>query len=255
MIILVFVVLLGSTFIFGGIREGAKSGKGSGGGGVDKECAKLGFTAPKIDKKDINGSLEKTFKNIKKVAEKHWPFSDIIGNKPKNDKAEAIRNAVVESKFMNNQQGKLGKEPDNQKIMMNFLGGCVGLYDAYVGEHADEEKQTKIIKELTPEFLKNAIKGGGIYLDLLNNNHKTLEGDDEKKMSNYIICLCKQWIQILKQYQKAKGNGGGDDDGGDGGGDGGDGGGEDDDEGKNKKKKKSSSKKKKKDEDDGGDDE
>ena len=52
-----FIVVVVGTLILGkGDEEGFGMG---GGGGIDKECSEMGFTQPKIDKKDINGSLEK----------------------------------------------------------------------------------------------------------------------------------------------------------------------------------------------------
>jgi hypothetical protein len=206
MIIFAFIVLLGSTFIFGGgIREGAKSGKGKGGGGGG--CSKIGFTAPKIDKKDIKDSLEKALKNIEKVANKHWPFDDMMGSKPKNDKAKETYEGVVKSEFFEGESKKIESDKEKQENGFMFILGCAGIYIAFIGEKASEEEQQKIMKDLTPKKISNAIKGGETYLDLLTKNHKTLEGSDVKKLSSYLTCLCKQWLQILKQYQKAKGSG------------------------------------------------
>ena len=207
MIIIAFIVLLGSTFIFGGIREGAKSGKGSGKGSGGGGCTKIGFTEPKIDKKDIKGSLEKAFKNIEKVANKHWVYDDMIGNKPKNDKSREIHEGVVKSEYFESESKKIENDKAKQENSFAFILGCAGLYMAFIGEKASEEEQKKIMKELTPDKISNAIKGGEVYLDLLNKNHKTLEGSDVKKLSSYLTCLCKQWLQILKQYKKAKGSG------------------------------------------------
>ena len=203
MIIFAFMVVLGSTFIFGGIREGAKSGKGKGGGG----CAKMGFTEPKIDKKDINGSLENALKNIEKVANKHWPFDDMMGSKPKNDKAKETYEGVIKSEYFEGESTKLEKDKEQQEKSFAFILGCAGLYMAFIGEKASEEEQKKIIKELTSDKISNVIKGGEIYLNMLTKNHEKLEGSDVKKLSRYLTCLCKQWLQILKQYQKAKGSG------------------------------------------------
>ena len=72
-IFVAFVVVVTGTLILG--KGGGDEGFGMGGGGggvVDKECANLGFKEVKIDKKDINGSLEKAMKNIEKVADKYW---------------------------------------------------------------------------------------------------------------------------------------------------------------------------------------
>jgi len=236
MILVVFAVLVGSFVISKDIVEGAKGGRGGGG------CDKLGFKAPKIDKKDIKGSLEKTLKNIESVAKKHWPFDDVGGNKPKNDKAKESYEGVIKSEYFESEGKKIEKDKEKQENNFRFIGGCVGLYIAFIGEKASEEDQKKIMKELTSEKIRKAIKGGETYLDLLTKNHKTLEGNDVKKLSSYLICLCKQWLQILKQYKKAGGDdaGGDDDTGGD----------EDEDSGKKKKK---TTKKKKSDEDDGDD--
>lgn len=209
MIIIAFMVVLGSTFIFSGIREGAKNrkkkggGKGSKGGG----CSKLGFSAPKINKSDLNGSLEKALKNIQKVANKHWQFEDMGGNKPKNDKAKETFEGVVKSEYFEGESKKLEKDKTKQEKSFAFVLGCAGFYDVFVGENASEERQTKLMKDIKPNDISNAIKGGEIYLNILTKNHKTLEGSDVKKLSSYLTCLCKQWIQILKQFQKAKGGG------------------------------------------------
>ena len=230
------IVVAGTLFTGAGAREGLSLGGGDG-GKVNSACAKMGFKPPKIDKKDIKGSLEKTLKNIEKVADKYWQFEDIFGHKPNNDKAKEIRDAVVENKFINSEIEKLSKDSENGTVMNYFLGGCVAFYTAFIGEKASEQDQTRVMKEITQEFLTKAIKGGNVYLTLSNKNHERLEGDDEKKLSSYLICLCKHWISICKEIQKAKG-GGGDDEG--------HGGDEEEDK---PKKKKATKKKKKSDED------
>lgn len=211
MILVVFAVLVGSFVISKDIVEGAKGGRGGGGGGVDKECEKLGFKAPKIDKKDIKGSLEKTLKNIESVAKKHWPFDDLVGNKPKNDKATETYEGVRKSEYFQSESKKIDENKEKQENSFAFILSCAGMYGAFIGEKASEEDQKKIMKELTSEKISKAIKGGETYLDLLKKNHKTLEGSDVKKLSSYLTCLCKQWLQILKQYKKTGGDGGDDD--------------------------------------------
>jgi hypothetical protein len=88
------------------------------------------------------------------------------------------------------------------------------------------------------ENLKKEYKAGGIEMETGVND-----------LSQYLICLCKQWITIWKALQKAK-IGGESDDNGDDKGDDED---EDDEDEKPKKKKKKSTKKKSKKVDDDDD--
>lgn len=206
-IIIAFMVLLGSTFIFGGIREGAKSGTGSGKKVWEKRCSELGFTTPKITKSDLKGSLEKTLKNIESVAKTHWPFDDLAANKPKNDKSKVTYEGVIKSKYFEGENEKVSNDKEKQEKSFAFILGCAGLYTAFVGENASKEEQTKIMKQLKPDEISKAISGGETYLELLRNNHKTLEGSDVKKLSSYLVCLCRQWLQILKQYKEASSGG------------------------------------------------
>jgi hypothetical protein len=86
-----------------------------------------------------------------------------------------------------------------------------------------------------PERLKNYISGGEITLKLLEKLSKSDEIDSGfKKTLKYLHCLCKYWISIYKELQKANGD---------------DGGGDEEEKPKKKKKKASE------DDEGGGDDE
>jgi hypothetical protein len=242
-IFVAFAVLAGATLIF---RSATMSEEGFSGG--DKECAKLGFKPPKIQKKNWKKSLVSTLKNIQNVADKYWPFEDMLGSKPKNDDSKKDFSMVTNNAFYNKESEKIRKDKEKQDIQMKFLGGAVGIYDALIISPSDE-KDAQIMKLLNSGDISKAIKGGEMVLTLLKKNHDNLEKDYKaggqemetgvKNLSQYLICLCKQWITIWKALQKAKI--------GDEGGDKGDDEGEDgDEEEKPKKKKKNSNKKKKK---------
>lgn len=257
-IILVFIVLLGSTLIFSnGIREGAKGGRGGG------DCSKLGFTSPKINKKDIKGSLEKIFNNFKKVTEKYVIYEE-KNIQPKDDYKEAIE-AIAKMNIIKTEMEKVNKTKENGDYMMAIVFGTYGLILPYIMKPSEDE-QKKFINETLEKFNKKndknvdvftmIIKGADLILDVLNNIKKSDEMKDASKEAKSLIsasiCACKQVLSVWKQLQKSSGGGGdGDDD-------------DkedkkddekDDDEDSGKKKKKKETKKKKKSSDDGGDDE
>jgi hypothetical protein len=248
-IFVAFAVVAGATLIFRSATIG-EEGFSAGGGG-DKECAKLGFKPPKIQKKNWKNSLVTTLKNIQKVAEKHWPFEGMTGDKPNNDDAKKNFNMITNNAFYKGETAKIRKDENKQEIQMKFIGGAVGIYDALIISPSDE-KDAQIMKLLNSGDISKAIKGGEMVLTLLKKNHDNLEKDYKaggqemetgvKNLSQYLICLCKQWITIWKALQKAKI--------GDEGGDKGDDEGEHGDEEDKPKKKKANKKKKKKSGDD-----
>jgi hypothetical protein len=242
-IFVAFVVVAGGTLIF---RESMPSYEGfiegnTSGGNVDKDCAKLGFKPPKIQKKKWKESLVNSLKNIKNVADKYWPFNDIIGNKPKNDTAKENYTKVVENDFFKKESKSINKE-NNQDFAMKFIGGAVEMYDGLVNSD-DKKKEEKVWKELTPEVVNKAIKGGEMYITLLKKNHENLKKNDADKdvltLSKYLVCLAKQWLMIFKQLKSVLGSDDGDE-----------GGEDEEDDDSDKKKKSKKSKKKKDDEDD-----
>ena len=224
-----FVVVAAGTLILPSAREGLSLGGGKGGGG-DKECAKMGFTPIKLDKDDLVGSLEKVMKNIKTVAEKHWPYDDMGGKTEDEKKQKAMK------KFMKDFQNEAQEMTDSQRKSL----------DMFVLETATffEKQRMNEVAGLESEQITALISGGKNTLKLLEKLSKsdTLESDFKKTL-NYLICLCKHWTNIYKAIKKAKG----------GGKDAGDDGGGDDDDGEKKKKKKKKTTKKKDDVDDEGD--
>lgn len=241
------VVVAGTLFAGAGAREGLDGKKGGG----NKECAKLGFTAPKIDKSKMKGSITNAMKNIQKVANKYWPFEDYFGEKPTKDNAKDIYSTIKNNVEFKSRSRKIEENKVSQENVYTFILLSVELYEAFKKDEKIDESITKI-----KDKLANGIKGGNEYLSLLNKNHAFLKkeyktaGVDDKgvlKLSQYLVCLCSQWLSIWKQIQKANGSGGDDADADEGEGDD-----DDDEEDKPKKKKKKSTKKKskKKDEDD-----
>jgi hypothetical protein len=248
-----FAIVAGGTLIFRGSMSCEGFIEGNTGGG-DKECAKLGFKPPKIQKKNWKESLVNSLKNIQKVADKHWPFEDMLDTKPKNDKAKKNFSEITNNAFYKVESAKIRDDKEKQDIQMKFIGGAAGIYEAFIISPSDEKKE-KLSKDLTSEFVTKAIKGGEMVLALLKKNHEYLKKQykaadqemdtDVNNLSQYLICLCKQWITIWKALQKAKFGSGEDD--------------EDEESGKKKKSKKSTkskkSKKSKKDDEDDDEDE
>ena len=265
-IFVAFAVVAGATLIFRSAtigEEGFSIGGGGGGGGGDKECAKLGFKPPKIQKKNWKKSLVTTLKNIQKVAEKHWPFEGMTGDKPNNDAAKKNFSMITNNAFYKEENAKIRKDENKQDIQMKFIGGAAGLYEAFIKSPSDKNKED-VVKDLNSEFVTKAIKGGEMVLEILKKNHENLKKEykagglemetDLNNLSRYLICLCKQWITIWKALQKAKFGDESDDKGDDDEGDG-DGGDEGEEEEEKPKKKKNKSTKKKSKKDDNNDDE
>ena len=257
-IFVAFVVVVAGTLFASG-SAGAREGLSVGGGGKgDKECAKLGFTAPKIDKNKMKDGITKAMKNIQKVAVKYWHFEDYGGDKPIKDKAKEHYSAVTNNINFKTERRKIEKSKEELENSRIFLGNSLELYEFI----KNNKKIDESIKKIT-DNLENGIKGGNIYLSLLKKNHIFLAKEykaggvefdkDVKNLSQYLICLCTQWLSIWKQIQKAKGSsgsGGEDDEGKDDEDED-----EDDEEEKPKKKKKKVTKKKKKSDEDDEDEE
>jgi hypothetical protein len=208
-----FVIVAGGTLIFRGSMscEGFVEGNTSG-GGKGEGCSKLGFTEPNIKKNKWKASLVKSLKNIEEVADKYWKFEDMIGNKPKNDSAKKIYTKVTENDFIKKESDVLNKDKNKQETAMKFLGGAVGMYDVLVKNSGDKEKEEKLWNEITPEALTKGIKGGEMYITLLNKNHDNLKKDDADKdvlaLSQYLLCLARQWQKIFKQLKPVIGSDG-----------------------------------------------
>lgn len=206
-----FVAVVAGTLIFGDTRP-----NGIEGFNADKECAKLGFTAVKLDKNDLGGSLEKEMNKIKTVADKHWPYDTMAGKIKDGEKTKAFETFVKEFQ-------KEAKDIDEKedKMMNMFILGSAEAYE--------KRKMAELLAQVKePENLEGVITGGKITLKLLEKVSKSSKIDSSfKETLEYLICLCKHWTNIYKAIQKANGGGG------------------DDEEEKPKKKKKNETKKKK----------
>ena len=204
-----FVVVVVGTLILGkGGNEGfgMGGGKKGGGGGIDKECAKMGFKPIKLDKKDLAGTLEQVIKGIEEVAVKQWPYDGkATEDEDKKKKQKEELGAFVE---IWGKEAKKALGDDNTKSDQadKFVMFSVEIYD---------KKRYDELFKLKPEQIKNMISGGDIVLKLLEKINKSDEIDSNfKKPLKYLICLCKYWINIYKEAQKATADDecGGDDD-------------------------------------------
>jgi hypothetical protein len=246
-----FVVMVAGT-LFAGVGTGSIEGmfvKRSGG----NNCAKIGFSTPNIKNNNMKSGITNAMKNIQKVAKTGWPFEDYIGNKPTNDKAARQLKEITNNSHYKSESRKIEENKEKQENVGVFLINSIELYESVKKNEKIDESITKVT-----DNLEKGIKGGKIYLSLIESTHKFLVkeykiakkespdiDDSVLKLSQYLVCLCKQWVSIWNQIQKANGSSegaGGDDDGGD----------DDDDEEeeKPKKKKKPTKKKSKKDDDD-----
>lgn len=195
-IFVAFAVVAGATLIFRSAtigEEGFKGGKG------DKECAKLGFTAPKIDKKDVKGSLEKVMKNIEKVSSDYLKFEG--GLAPKNKEVDKNIKMIIESDPM--KVGNLTK--DEQNHYTSFIFGSYEVVNAYMINPSDENK-SNAVKNLTQDNISKAVKGGNLLLSMLNQFVKSDEMKNvDKKTADFIVCLIKHAITIWNNIDKAIG--------------------------------------------------
>lgn len=247
-IFVAFVVVVAGTLFASG-SAGAREGLSVGGGGKgDKECAKMGFTAPKIDNKNIKGGLEKILKNFKKVVE---PYADVgrgfdIGKSGKEFKAITAMGSAkdIQTKW----------QEDKNNNLSELLDHSFRLFDPYIFTPSEEQQQ-KFIDGKLSELVKNKevkkiINGGNRLVKMLEDIKKldeTKELDKKAKaFLNASICAFKQTVLIWKSLDKAMGgvkeDDSKDED-------------EDDEEDKPKKKKKKVTKKKKKSDEDDEDEE
>ena len=233
-----FVVMVAGT-LFASKREGFGFGGGGGDKG-DKACAKLGFITPKIDKKDINGGLEKTLKNFKKVVEK---YADVGERGIDIEKSGKEFKAIGDIKSAMDIQKKW--EADTNNNLSEFFNISYRLFDPYIFRPS-EEKQKEVVKDiptLPKEAVKKIINGGNRIVKMLEDTKKLDEVKQLDKKAKTVldvsICSFKQVVLIWKCLDKAIGGGDDKDDKDD----------KDDEEKPTKKKKKSTKKSKKDDED------
>ena len=225
-----FIVVVVGTLILGkggDAREGFGMGGGKkGGGGIDKECAKMGFKPPKIDKKDINGSLEKAMKNIEKVAETKWPFEkgDIGGKRTEDKTVEANWKVISDSTFIKDSERKIQEDTKAGKVNTDY-DALIGLwipieklYKKFILQKSTDEEKSAVVENLKVNLDKidKIITSGPIVIEFINKLKKSDEikdaDDGVKDILKYITCLVKQWISIFKSLKKAMSADGEDDD-------------------------------------------
>jgi hypothetical protein len=223
MIFAAFVVMVAGT-MFASKREGFGMGGGGkkGGGGIDKTCAKMGFKQPKIDKKDINGSLEIVMKNIEEVAETKWPFEkgDIEGKRTKDKTVEANWKVIKDSTFMKDWSKGVSQDISDKKghkeyeAIINSWGVIEELYNTFIKKTTTDEEKTAIVKK-HKEKLDKMIEDGPIIIEFINKLKQSdeIKGADDgvKDILKYITCLIKQWISIITGIKKATADEGGGD--------------------------------------------
>jgi hypothetical protein len=218
------VVVVGTLILGKGGEEGFGMGGGKkGGGGIDKECAKMGFKEVKIDKKDINGSLEKAMKNIEKVAETKWPFEkgDIEGKRTEDKTVEANWKVITNSTFLKDwlkgvsEAMSAKKEHKEYDAILGLWNTVEPLYKAFILEKSTDEEKTAAVNNNKTK-LDKIITSGPIVIEFINKLKKSDEikdaDDGVKDILKYITCLVKQWISIFKSLKKAMSGDGEDDD-------------------------------------------
>jgi hypothetical protein len=172
----------------------------------------MGFKQPKIDKNDINGSLEKAMKNIEKVAETKWPFEkgNIKGKEDAADKTPFGKkwDVIMDSTFMKDLEEKKKADKVNKEYdaMIGLVRPAKELYTLFILEKNEDETKTAVVNEYKKN-LDNIITSGPIVIELINKLKKTDEikeaDDGVKDILKYITCLVKQWIAISEAIKKA----------------------------------------------------
>jgi hypothetical protein len=240
-----FIVVVLGTLIIRKDFDSVEGMKGKGGG----ECAKMGFTEPKIVKdknNDVGESLEKEMKKIKKIADKYWPYDEKGDSNDETEKTSMAEYIKVYAKIT--KKTTFSKEEDEAVKM--FMEVSKSLY--YKVNNPDESKREKIESKLS-DLPKGYIKKYFIptkLSSLLEKISKSSELKDQgaKKLAKYLTCLCNHWIAIWTKIdsmatgKKMDSSNNEDKE-------------TDEEEEKPKKKQKKATKKKKKSEDDEGGDE
>ena len=202
-ILFAFIVLVSSTFIFGkDVIEGAKNKSGSG-----DECKKMGFEVPKIDKKDINGSLEKVMKNIEKVAKTYWGFEkgDIEGKRTEDKTLEKSWIAIKNTPYWKSLNS--GEKKKDIETLFVLLLPAYELYEKFIIKKLTDEEKDKFLKEKIMINLDETVKGSDSAVKIVTNFKNSDEmkdlDKDANKLLKYFDCLAKQWASIFKSLKAA----------------------------------------------------
>lgn len=197
-----FVMVVVGTLIIGkdidsieGMKRKSKS-KSKGGG----ECAKMGFTDPKITKDengDVGESLEKEMKKIKKIADKYWPYDDKGNTNDENEKTSLEEYFKLYAKTI--EKNKFSKEEDEAVNL--FMLVCKGWYDkVYNPDQSKREKIELKVSDLPKGYVKKYLISTkfSTVLDKISKSNE-LEDKGAKKLAKYLSCLCKHWFAILNK--------------------------------------------------------
>lgn len=215
-----FIVVVATTLIFRDTREGLNVGNVVSGGGGGDACENIGFTAPKIDKNDIKGSLEKVMKNVKTVADKYMKNlkEDLTLKEPYNTAVETIEGF----KILKSELEKLNKNEENKDYAINFgiltYNRLVMPYIMNPSEKAQDEALEALGKLNKKDDLGKVpftmiLNGGPIILGILNTIKKSNEmkkaNKGAKKLLSVGICSVEHFISLWTNIQKATADGGG----------------------------------------------
>ena len=207
----------------GFLNEGLKMGKG---GSVSK-CKKLGFSNPTISKNTLVDDLEKEMGQIKKVADKHWPYDDWKGNSTDKSKSEyftPIMKAIQEVSKDNTEDA--GDQKKENELTTQMQGIMVMLYGLASSDSktAKETKDflTSYFKGMKPKQKKETIKAFNDFIKIIDKQIKAFTDasktdimkEASKESSNlidYLICFFTQWNLIFKAINDVLGTGSDDD--------------------------------------------
>ena len=230
-IFVAFVVVVAGTLIFRGDNDELEGfGMGGGGGGKgDKECAKMGFTETKMDKKNLIGSLKKINDNFKKALLKYVKLPDDGNPEPKKETIELLKPIAEDSEL----KAIIEKEQKENKDLFSYAVIVFILFMNTYNKSDSGEMTFKVfgkekpVQEILDDWAKEkdgkngydkAISSGESILKMLNKvkSLDVIKKSDKKtkEVCNFGICAVKHTIGLIKNLSKiARGgdDGGGDD--------------------------------------------
>jgi hypothetical protein len=227
-IFVAFVVVVAGTLIFRGDNDELEGFGMGGGGGGDKDCAKMGFTETKMDKKNLIGSLKKINDNFKKAVLKYAKFNDDGAPEPKKETIELLKPIAEDSEL----KAILEKEQKENKDLLSYAI-IVFIFFMNTYNKSDSGEMTfkvfgkeKPVQEIIDSWAKEndgkneydkAVSSGESILKMLNKvkSLDVIKKSDKKtkELCNFGICAVKHTIGLIKNLSKI--TRGGDDGGGD----------------------------------------
>jgi len=225
-----FVVVVAGTLIFRGHNDELEGLEMGGGGGKgDKECAKMGFTETKMDKKNLIGSLKKINDNFKKALLKYAKFNDDGVHEPKKETIELLKPIAEDSEL----KAIIEKEQKENKDLFSYAVIVFILFMNTYNKSDSGEMTFKVfgkekpVQEILDDWAKEkdgkngydyAVSSGESILKTLNKvkSLDVIKNADKKtkEVCNFGICAVKHTVGLIKNLSKiARGgdDGGGDD--------------------------------------------